>query len=312
MRSRQPRPEAGHAAGAWSRLRALPGFKASVVAFLVTVFIGGGTFAAVANWQQSSTATIAITAGAPAITAPPPVGGVVASPTLAVRPGAFVGGFSCTSAKQQGSVAFTFTWPAVTNATSYATTLSLTGPPATPVATESVTGTTAVFTFREAAVSNGTSYLLRIEPFDGATAGDPVYKSFTFSSNTSGQCDQVTPAAAPPLGTVSPTAQPVVRGATTSTMAINWTASTGATSYVVTVKSTTSGYGTEFTTGNLSATLTFPQAATDASGNLVNPADATAPYYCDYSFRIQPMNGTTAGDPVYRTIKYYSGSASMG
>jgi len=295
------------------QLRAQPGFKAAAVAFLMTVILGGGTIAAVANWQQSSTATIAITAGALPTIPPPGPGTVVIAPALAVRPEAMVGTYSCTLNKHQSVTDFTFTWPAAANATSYAVNLSLTGTGNPVLASQTVaaTTTTAVFSFGHSVLVNGASYEVRIQPFNGSSAGGAVYKSITYSPSSSGQCDQVTPAAASPLGTLNVSALPAVRGATTSTMAVNWTASTGATSYVVTVKSATSSYGTEFTTSSLTATLTFPQAATDASGQLINPADATAPYYSDYSFRIQPMNGSTAGDPVYKTIKYYFSSSSM-
>jgi hypothetical protein len=305
--------EANRPAQGWvQRLRAQPGFKAAAVAFLTTVILGSGTIAAVANWQQSSTATIAITAGALPTLPPPGPGTVVIAPALAVRPEALVGNYSCTLNKHQSVTDFTFSWPAAANTTSYALNLSLAGAGNPVLASQTVATTTAVFSFRQADLVNGASYEVRIQPFNGSSAGGAVYKTITYSPSSTGQCDQVTPAATSPLGTLNVSALPAVRGATTSTMAVTWTGSTGATSYVVTVKSTTSSYGAEFTTSSLAATLTFPQAATNAAGQLINPADATAPYYSDYSFRIQPMNGSTAGDPVYKTIKYYFSSSSMG
>lgn len=313
MRSQPPPdrgPEANRPAWGWARrLRALPGFKAAVVAFLVTVILGGGTIAAVANWQQSSTATIAITAGAAMPTPPPLYGNVVTPAVFVTRPATLVD-VTCTSPKDPPNIDFTVTWPAAENASAYAVTLFHAGS-SDSIASHSVTTNTAIFTFGEPGPADG-DYVLRIQPFAGANAGDAVYRNVTFAQKKFSPCPTAGTTSGPsPLGAVSPTAQPVVRGAATSTMAIKWTPSAGAASYVVTVKSSTSGYGTEFTTSDLTATLTFPQAARDAAGNLINPADASAPYYGDYTFRIQPMNGTTAGDPVYMTIKYYSSSSSM-
>ncbi|WP_427016734.1 hypothetical protein ACQCSX_18725 [Pseudarthrobacter sp. P1] len=298
------------------RLRVLPGFKASVVAFVVTVIVGGGTAAAVANWQQSATATIAITAGS-APTPPPLSGNVVAAPVLAVRPGAInANKITCASVKNQASLHekdsdFIFMWPAAANSTAYTVTLSFAGTGYSYISSQSVTAASATFTLVRNLPAAYGLYILRIQPTNGGNTGDAVYRSYAYAQNDSTNCYYASPGPSP-LGTASPTAQPAVRGATTSTIAVNWPAAAGTTSYVVTVKSKTSSYGTEFTTSSRSTTLTFPQAARNAYGNPVNPGDVSAPYYGDYTFRIQPMNGSIAGDPTYKVVRYYFWSDSMG
>lgn len=300
-----------------SALRKLPGFRTALVAFVLVVVLGSGS-AAVANWQQSATATIAITAGA-ATTAPPAqTGTIVATPVLAVRPSFLDSSqLRCASVLPQAQLAnaasadIKFSWPAGTATTSYVATLGFEGSGYSYQRTQTVTDPSAVFTLQRTGASYGI-YVLRVQPMNGGIGGDPVYRTFQYASGDSTNCYYANPAGRSPLGTPVISAQSVVRGKTNSTLALGWTAAPGATSYVVTVKSTTSSYGTEFTLSDLGATLTFPQAASDQSGNPVNKADTNAPYYSDYLLRLQPMNGTTAGDPVYKTIRYYYWSSSVG
>ncbi|ALE05171.1 hypothetical protein AL755_06230 [Arthrobacter sp. ERGS1:01] len=299
-----------------SALRRVPGLKTALVAFVLVVILGSGS-AAVANWQQSATATIAITAGAAPI-APAGNGTIVVSPVLAVRPSLLDStSVRCASVLPQAqldnaaSADIKFTWPAATTTSAYVTTLTFEGNGYSYQRTQTVSAPSAVFTLQRTQASFGI-YILRVQPMNGGTGGDPVYRTFKYAQNDSTNCYYANPAGRSPLGTPAITAQPVVRGTTTSTLPLSWTAAPGATSYVITVKSTTSSYGTEFTQGGLSATLTFPQAAADQFGNPAAKDGDKAPYYSDYLLRLQPMNGTTAGDPVYKTIRYYFWNSSVG
>ncbi|WP_104091136.1 hypothetical protein [Arthrobacter sp. GMC3] len=62
-------------------------------------------------------------------------------------------------------------------------------------------------------------------------------------------------------------------------------------SYVVSLSSSDSGYGT-------------PQTQTVTKNTVTFRFDRTPAAYGNYIIRIQPMNGTVAGDPVYRTFKH--------
>ncbi|MDQ0279314.1 hypothetical protein QO003_003617 [Arthrobacter silviterrae] len=300
-------------------MRGLAGSKATrraaVVLFLVTVLVGGGTAAAAAKWQQQATATMAVTAGSWG----PPVqyATVVSAPVMAVRPGAVNPALvTCASVQPQSSLKtktsadIRFSWLGVPNATAYTVTLTFTGTGYSYNTTTSVTGASAVFTLDRTAASYG-SYVLRILPVNGATPGDAAYRSYLYSASDSTNCSYADPAGQSPLGPFTVSSQSVVRSATTSALPLSWTAAPGATSYVVSLKSRTSSYGVEFTATGLAATLVFPQAATDAAGNPVNPLDLLAPYYADYTLRIQPMNGTQAGDPVYKVVRYYFPSCTV-
>ncbi|RAN76527.1 hypothetical protein B5P43_23305 [Bacillus sp. SRB_336] len=291
------------------RLRPLPGFRAAVVVFLATVLVGGGTIAAVANWQQSATATIAITAGA-AATTPPPAGNVVtANPVLAPRPDVIdPGQVTCQPVPAQppgSSTGVEFTWPAAARATSYVVSLAYDDKGYSYPGAATVTAPAATFTLQRTAAAYG-HYVLRVLPMNGAIPGDPIYRTYQYSAEQSDNCYYARPDGRSPLGTPVVGAQALVEGATAAALPLSWTAASGATSYVVTLKLAGSPvWGMETTVTGTGVTLTFPRAASDASGNPIDAKDLNAAYYSDsYSLRIQPMNGSLAGDPVYKTLRY--------
>ncbi len=298
-----------------ARVRSLPGFTAAAVAFALVVFLGAGAAVAVANWQQGATATIAVTVGAiapatptPTPTPPAPTGGLVLSPpvpVLATRPTPIpVNDVSCapvpgpsqpTDAK---TTDIRFSWPASANATAYSVTLQADA--GSYISSQMVTGAAAVFTLGRPAAPYG-NYGLRIQPMNGSVAGDAVYRTYIYGAWGSTNCTYH--AAAPsPLGSITavdfqgPTDQQLNSGRNlTAAMTFTWSKSTGATSYVVTLTSKSSSYGAEVAVNGPSATLTFPWTT----------SNDRAPYFADYDLRIQPMQGTLAGDPVYRVFQYY-------
>lgn len=312
--------------GAMARMRALPGFTAAAVAFALVVFMGTGAAVAVAKWQQSATATIAVTVGAvPATPTPSPPAppaptatataippatarGLVVSPpvpVLATRPANIpVNDVSCapvpgpsqpTDAKTSD---IRFSWPASANATAYRVTLQ--ADEGSYLSSQVVTGAAAVFTLGRPTAPYG-NYGLRIQPMNGSVAGDAVYRTYIYGAWGSTNC--TFHAAAPsPLGGITavdfqgPTVDQLTSGRNpTAAMTFTWTKSTGATSYVVTLKSKSSSYGAEVTVNGLSATLTFPWTTSNDQ----------AAYFADYDLRIQPMQGTLAGDAVSRWFQYH-------
>lgn len=285
------------------RLRPLPGFRAAVVVFLATVLVGGGTIAAVANWQQSATATIAITAGAPA-TPPPAANVVTANPVLAPRPDVLdPGQVTCQPVPAQppgSTTGIKFTWPAAARATSYVVSLAYDDKGYSfPGAAVTTPTPTAAFTLQRSAAAYG-HYVVRVLPMNGAVAGDPIYRTYEYSPDTSGNCYYASPDGRSPLAVPALSTQTLVKGPTTAALPLSWTGAAG-TSYVVTLVSATSGYGMEATVGGAGITVTFPRAA----------GGQGAPFYSNYSLRIQPVKGTTVGDPVYKTVQYYDWGSGL-
>ncbi len=323
------------APGAMARMRALPGFTAAAVAFALVVFMGAGAAVAVAKWQQSATATIAVTVGAvppgsapaptPAPTAtrtpaptsnppaptsnpPAPAGGrVVIAPVLATRPATIVPDtVSCASVRPQAELAVAtvadirFSWPASANTTAYRVSVAFDEAGYSYAKTQNVSISQAIFTLERTQPSYG-KYSVRIQPMNGAAAGDATYRTYQYAPEQSANCYYLDPSGRSPLPSPTIGAYAVAQGTAESAVTFNWTKSTGATSYVVTLRSKTSTYGTEVTVDALSATLTFPWTESDDK----------AAYFADYTLRIQPMQGTLAGDPVYRTFQYYKWGQGM-
>ncbi|WP_434618340.1 hypothetical protein [Arthrobacter sp. A5] len=295
-------------------MRALPGFTAAAVAFALVVFMGAGAAIAVAMWQQSATATIAVTVAAVPTTptptptpAAPASGRVVIAPALATRPATIVPDtVSCASVRPQAELAgataadIRFSWPASANATVYRVSVTYIGAGYSYATTQNVSSSQAVFTLDRTLASYG-RYSVRIQPMNGTTAGDASYRTYQYAPGQSDNCYYLDPAGRSPLPTPTIGPYSVAQGTTESAVTFTWTKSTGATSYVLTLTSKSWTYGTEVTVDGLSATLTFPW--TDS--------DAKAAYFADYTLRIQPMQGTLAGDPVYRTFQYYRWGQGM-
>ncbi|WP_113717162.1 hypothetical protein [Arthrobacter dokdonensis] len=284
------------------RLRPLPGFRAAVVVFLATVLVGGGTIAAVANWQQSATATIAITAGGRA-TPPPAANVVTANPVLDPRPAVLdPEQVTCQpdpAKVTENAAGIKFTWPAAARATSYVVSLAYDDKGYSYPGAATVTAPTATFTLQRTAAAYG-HYVLRVLPMNGAVAGDPIYRTYNYFAATSSNCYDARPDGRSPLAVPVVSAQALVKGATTAALPLSWTGAAG-TSYVVTLVAAAPGYGMETTVGGGGITVTFPRPANGQG----------APYYANYSLRIQPVNGTTVGDAVYKTVQYYDWGSGL-
>ncbi|ALE91538.1 hypothetical protein AOC05_02920 [Arthrobacter alpinus] len=311
-------------------LRDIPGFTFAAVAFVLVVVLGvGGT--AIANWNQSTTATIAITAGAaptptpkptvppttPPTTPPtapptPPAGpsNVVASPVFATRPTAIqfpYWGLCTPDDSDQQNARFTFTWTGgKPNTTGYVVTLmSVSGTSYNQ--TQIVDVSQATFSMKRGFAGTG-NFILRVQPMNGGTAGDPSYKTVTLNYFYSSTTCWVTYDQEPLPATLTVSTVPPAPRPTDNAINLSWTAPAGgATSYVVSIKSDNSTYGTEFPSATLGTTLTFPPRVLNANGK---PA-AYAAFYGNYTLRIQPMNGTTPGDPVYKDIQYMANKLVM-
>ncbi|MBG0738345.1 hypothetical protein IV500_02725 [Paeniglutamicibacter antarcticus] len=324
------------ARGAMAKVRALPGFTAAAVAFALVVFMGTGAAVAVAKWQQSATATIAVTVGAvaaaptptptatptstatpiptatptpPPTTIPPSTAGgrVVIDPVLATRPVTIVPDtVSCASVRPQSELTgaktadIRFSWPASANATTYRVSVALDETGYSYAKTTNVSSNQAIFTLDRTPASFG-KYSVRIQPMNGSTAGDATYRTYQYAPEQSGNCYYLDPVGRSPLPALTIGPYSVAQGTTESAVTFTWTKATGATSYIVTLTSKSSTYGTEVVVEALSATLTFPWTNSDDK----------AAYFRDYTLRIQPMQGTLAGDPLYRTFQYHRWGQGM-
>ncbi|GAA4656729.1 hypothetical protein [Arthrobacter cryoconiti] len=304
------RPKASK--GRLGRLRSLPGFTVAATTFVLVVLLSGGGMA-VAQWQQSATATITVTAGAAAVV-PPSGPNVVANPAIATRPSVQdPERVRCQSVLPQETLAkatsadIKFTWTAPATVTSYTVSLDFIGTGYTYSQTQVVNSAVAIFKLQRTQAAFG-NYALRIQPMNGAAAGDAIYRTYQNASQRSDNCFYLSPDGRSPLGTPVISTTGMVKGDTTASLPITWTAASGATSYVVTLTPKSrplSTYGLEATVSGPEFTLIFPRAPSDRFGNPANWVDIWATYYGDYTLRIQPMNGSVAGDPVY-TIVHYS------
>jgi hypothetical protein len=302
-------------------LRNWPGFTTAAVVFLLIVLLGVGG-AAIANWNQSATVAIAITAGAPpkpsatptpndpATTSPPatapptgppsPAANILPNPSYTAVPAAWgANPVACSANGNSGS--FTFSWtkdPAV--GISYVVSFKLKS-----AAAYSTTETTSNSTFNRSLGNNPTDsgeYVLRIQAMlNGAVAGDAIYTTLLYTAKVAWSCSTGTVGQSPLSAFTVSTAAMAPRP-NDNVLQVNWTAVSGATKYVVTVKSTTtaSSYGAECAPTTLGVTLIFPPRVFDQQGI---PALQGA-YYGQYSLRILPMNGNQAGDPIYKTVSY--------
>ena len=299
-------------------LRRLPGFTTAAVVFVVIVLLGAGGVA-IANWNQSATATIDITAGAAPVPSPTPTptptptvppagpGNIVVNPVIAARPATLdAETLTCSSPGNSGK--FTFNWggdPA--SGVSYVVSLKSQSSATVFLQTQTVSQKTVMFTLDNKPASFG-EYILRVQPMNGSVAGDPIYRTFRYAGMNDWGCYYASPAGQSPLGTLVVTAAPIAPAPSDNILNLTWTGTPNASRYVVSVKSKTSSYGAEFTTTSPLATLTFPPRVRDQWGNPTN----SGPYFSDYTIRIQPMTATTAGDPVYKVIRYYANSFTVG
>lgn len=316
----QPRQEPGNSATrALGKLRKLPGFTAAAVAFLLIVLLGGGG-AAMAKWNQSATATIAITAGAAPAPSPTPApspsptpsptptpttppssqGNIVANPVIAARP-ALMDPTKVVCDATGNSGKYTANWPADASGNiSYVVSVSISDKNYGSPQSQNVSANKASFNLGNTDAAYG-FYILRIQPMNGAVAGDPIYRTIQHEKQTQ-QCGYASPNDRSPLGSFSVNAVTASSEKTNNVLNVSWTALAKGTDYKVSIVSvdTASSFGAEFTTRSTGATLTFPAYKLDGSGN---PTNGGA-YNGEYLMRVIPMNGTLAGDPVYKKVFY--------
>ena len=311
---------------AFQRFRELPGSRIAAAAFAVTVVLGLGVPAAWALWSQQGTAVMAVTAGKPVPTVPAPQptpvptqpsvppGTIVnqADPVFAARPGKPAPG-TCTAATGTQLTDTTFTWTGSGPVTHYVISVTSTNPAYAYAQSQTVPAAAATFRFDRSAVdqygkpvSNPTPYYtdyrVRVMPMNGSVAGDPLYWTYKYEHYNVTNCYWADPhaAAAPnaaPLGKINPlacTLPELVRGRDGyAELVLNWAASSGASSYDVTIKSANGRYG---------AQATQPGVQARFRTSLAQPGGSTQ-HFSQYSVRVQPMNGTPAGDPVYLTYQ---------
>ena len=302
----------GRLTQALERLRQRPGFRTAAVAFFLTVVLGIGSSAAYAYWSQSVNANITVTtvSDLPANTTL-----VGAQPVLAARPGTPTG-YVCAGEKTHGAMysdnyADTrFSWQAGSLATQYVVTVKSLDPKKYQYSqTQTVSANQAVFQFsRLVSDEYGkpvgtqspfyTKYVVRVMPMNGSVAGDPLYFTYEYEHYKSDNCyygDPSDPAGASPVGPAAPftgNPQPLVNGEKGyADLVLSWRASSGATSYNVSMLAESGTYGGETTVSGTSTTF-----------RIMRPAGSTA-HENKYRVRVQPLNGTVAGDPVYLTYQ---------
>lgn len=301
--------------GALGWLRAQSGFRTAVIAFALTVVLGIGGTAAYAYWSQSATVVFTATTRSdlPANTTL-----IGAQPALQIRPGP-LSTPTCATAKTHLAMIndtytdIDFSWPAATRATSYEITIR-SDSSYVYQQTQRVKAPTAKFVFeRLQSEDNGnqkganppfyTKYTVRILPMNGDVPGDPVYRALEYahwSVSCNGGVSAVAPLASP-LGSAGEVqcATPVsgTGAGGYSDLTVNWARADKATSYSVRMVSP-GGHGGEMTVTGTKASFRIMRPA---------PESNTAPYFATYVVRVQPMNGTVAGDPVYlQQYQFYS------
>lgn len=320
----QPEGNAGNSSQRASRgLRSLPGFTTAAVVFVLIVMLGVSGVA-IANWNQSATVAIAITAGtsptpsptpavppttvppttvppttAPPTTAPPArPGNIVANPVIAARP-ALMDPNNVVCEPNGNSGKYRVSWPADASGNiAYLVSMSASDKNYAPPQSQTVTTNSVEFRLANTDDAYG-NYILRIQPMKGKAAGDPIYRTVQHNQRSQ-QCTSASSMRDSPLGPFSVTAAPANYSETNNLLNVSWTPLTPGTTYLITITSTdtASSYGAEFTTEASSATLTFPPYILN-QGRPTN--DGT--FNGSYLLRILPM-GAQAGDPIYKMVTY--------
>ena len=312
--------------GLLQRLRKLPGSRAAVAAFVLAVTLGLGGPAAYAWWSQQGTASFSVTAGAP--TPPPaptptqptqpgqpgpPVVGP--NPVLAGWPGKPTGKAVCAPLKdfdalrEDQEMGISFSWGAPVKGatpTGYVVRVTSNNSGFAYDQVQNVTATKAEFQLPRSlsdevsgnAVDSSTpyytTYTVRVMPMNGAIAGDPLYWTYEYEHWKLDNCYNERGQGGG-LGTVGNTVltcslPPLKWVDGYSTLALGWSPAPAATSYRVTVMSNgRSGvYGLDMVAPDVQGALRFAKE----SGS-----------YGQYTARVQPMNASGAGDPVYVTYQ---------
>lgn len=283
------------------------------MAFVLTVVLGAGSTIAYAYWSQSTPVAISGTTRSevPAGTSP-----VTANPVLAPRPGTPAGA-TCAAVlselemRPNNFADIKFSWAAGAAATSYVVTVRSAA--ANYDQTQTVNAAQANFRFgRLPSDQNGkpvgsaspfyTKYTVRVMPMNGTVAGDPLYFTYAYEHYSSTNCYYSDSAGAAPLGDIKLTCAlpPFDSTADYAQARFTWSGSSGAKNYLVTMTAQNgSGYGGEqvVTAGTAAFSVLMPK-----------PVPGGAPYLGPYTLRVQPLNGTLAGDPRYLTYQLGSNS----
>lgn len=296
----------------FGRLRAQPGYRTAILAFVLTVILGVGSTVAYAYWNQSTTITVT---GSTRSDLPANTTLVGAQPVFQSRPGKPAYD-SCKPTFGSTYTDMTFVWKAAERAKSYLVTVKSTnsGYPFadmnTKTDTQTVSAASASFRFPRLDSQPDTRYVVRVMPMSGATPGDPLYFTFLYGKDTNtcwGSADFADfgklPGGSPfpPLGSAGEVqcAPFVGTGAGGySDIGLSWATAGKATSYSVRILNP-AGYGAETSVSTTSTTFRVPRVAPESNGEL---------YFGQYIVRVQPMNGVVAGDPVYWTYQLGQGS----
>lgn len=301
-RDRRP----GKTSGPFNRLRALPGSRTAAVAFFLTIALAAGGSAAYALWSQRGDVKVTVVAGAPKPSpTPAPGGAITVTPNIQT---AWAGKPSqpdavCTRVQlqDQKSIGIRFSWPNLSTATSYVVSVKSTTAGYTYTGPAQTVGSPhATFAFPEDRSrpdsSFYTNYLVRVMPMKGTTAGDPMYLTFQHRPNETSNCYHSQGAENTVIMTPLPFTALTCRltglndTSPTADLPLSWTAVPGATSYRVSIRPAAVNpgtYGADVSTASTTAAFRFPIAQTAGK----------------YVVRVQPMTGTTAGDPAYITYR---------
>lgn len=306
------KPQLNSKPGWFARLRGQPGFKTAFIAFCVTVALGLGAPAAYALWSASTSLSLQVrTAPPPGPVLPPGTSLVSAQPAYADRPGP-VTGLACApvlSHQQMMNNNYAdvrFSWPAASGATSYVISIRNNTGTYSYDRSQTVTAPESVFRFeRQLSKSNGdqqagatpfySRYTVRVLPVKNGVPGDPLYRSYQYEHHNGSNCHGGDAGSAAPTGSIAALACTPLEWNSSSAhseLALSWPRAANATSYSVMIKSNNGTAGAESTvTGTAAAFRVAPKPA------------AGSPFLGEYTVRVQPMNGTAAGDPVYRTYQ---------
>ena len=309
---RDPEKSQANKKASWFvRLRAQPGFTTAVVAFCLTIALGIGAPAAYALWSASASINLQVRTAPAVPTLPPGTSAISAQPAYSDRPGT-VSWLSCAAllTKEQmipnNYADIRFSWPAASGATSYVISIRNNTGTFAYDQTQTVSAPEAVFRFkRQLSETNGdpkpgttafySKYAVRVLPIKNGVPGDPLYQAYEYQHHNSSVCNDGKAGSASPTGSITPLiCTPVDWNSSRAyaEVAVSWPKAANATNYVVTVRSQNGTAGAETTVSGTTATFR------------VDPKPgAGSPFLGKYTVRVQPMNGTAAGDPVYRTYQ---------
>lgn len=296
------------------RLHSVSGFRTAVVAFVLTVVLGIGGTAAYAYWSKS---TAVVITGTTRSDLPPGTGEVTANPVLTVRPQTPTGQTCSARLSDQAMrpnvfADIRFTW-AGAGATRYVVSVRSKDSRYVYDKSQTVAVNQADFRFERLKSDEYgkpiggtapfyTKYTVRVMPMNGNIPGDPLYFTYEYEHYKSDNCYYSEPTGASPLGDIKLVCAlpPFTAGADYAEAGFTWSGSAGAASYSVSMTAQNGrGYGGEQMVSGTAAAFRVMQP---------KPVPGNASYFGRYDIRVQPMNGSTAGDPRYLTYQLGAGS----